>query len=58
VILLEKGLGDKELSELTDIPVSTLEKIKPKIIKGEQFKTKHADKLEGWTVKNKLWYKK
>jgi predicted transcriptional regulator len=56
--MLEKGLGDADFSRLIEIPVSTLEKIKPKIIKGEQFKTKHADKLEGWTVKNKLWYKK
>ena len=58
---LEKGLGNKELSELTKIPVSTIENFKAKIKKGDLTPPRdHPDFFNTWELGNdkKKWYAK
>jgi hypothetical protein len=58
--MLEKGLGNVRFSELTGIPVSTLEKLKARIKKGD-FTTprKYPDFFQQWNLGDDgLWYAK
>lgn len=56
----DDGLGNVKFSELTDIPVSTIEKIKARIKKGETFiPRKYPDFFDKWLLgSDGLWYAK
>ncbi len=56
----DDGLGNVKFSELTDIPVSTLEKLKARIKKGETFiPRKYPDFFDKWLLgSDGLWYAK
>lgn len=56
----DDGLGNVKFSELTEIPVSTLEKLKARIKKGETFiPRKYPDFFDKWLLgSDGLWYAK
>ena len=60
IALETDGLGNVKFSELTDIPVSTLEKLKARIKKGETFiPRKYPDFFDKWLLgSDGLWYAK